>query len=71
MSNPNSDLGEWILRKILNKKVGELVTMSDLIYFGIDSIYIEKVFPQEDTETKHFRISFTNVDYERYSNFIE
>lgn len=71
MANPNSDLGEWILRKILKKKVGELVTMSDLIYFGIDSIYIEKVFPQEDTETKHFLISFTNADYERYSNFIE
>lgn len=71
MSNPNSDLGEWILRKILKKKVGELVTMNDLFYFGIDSIYIEKVFPQEDAEIKHFRISFTNVDYERYSNFIE
>jgi hypothetical protein len=71
MSNPNSDLGEWILRKILKKKVGELVTMNDLFYFGIDSIYIEKVFLQEDAEIKHFRISFTNVDYERYSDFIE
>ncbi len=42
MSNPNKDLGRWLLRDVLHKKEGELVTMSDLNEFGFDCIRVEK-----------------------------
>lgn len=37
MSNPNSDLGEYLLRKVLQKEPGKLVTMFDLNLYRIDS----------------------------------
>lgn len=64
MSNPNSALGEWILRKVLRKAPGELVTMDDLNKFGIDSVIVEKI------SLKHYKISFS-TDYENYESFIE
>ena len=42
MSNPNKDLGKWLLRDILGLKDGTLVTYSILKNSGIDSVYIEK-----------------------------
>lgn len=42
MSNPNKVLGEWILRKILNKKPDSLVTYDDLKIAGFDSVVIYK-----------------------------
>ncbi len=71
MSNPNSDLGEWILRKILKKKVGELVTMDDLMRYGTDSIYIEKCGIDSNTGQKCYKISFTSSDFESYADFID
>ena len=40
MSTHNADLGEWILRKVLHKREGELVTMDDFYRFGIDSVCV-------------------------------
>lgn len=41
-SNPNKALGKWILRDILNIKVGKLVTIDDLERVGIDSVILTK-----------------------------
>lgn len=71
MSNPNSALGEWILRKVLKKKPGELVTMEDLNRFGVDSVYIEKKHRKNDSGCEVFLISFTTSTYESYQNFFE
>lgn len=43
MSNPNKDLGEWILRDILKIPEGKLVTYEMLEEIGIDSIEIRKI----------------------------
>ena len=48
MSNPNKALGDWLLRKMLHKKQGELVTMEDLNKFGIDSVMIINEHKVED-----------------------
>lgn len=71
MSNPNSALGEWILRKVLKKKPGELVTMEDLNRFGVDSVYIEKKHRKNDSGCEVFSISFTTSTYESYQNFFD
>lgn len=42
MSNPNKQLGEWILRKILKVSPGELVTINHLNKAGFDSVVIYK-----------------------------
>ena len=70
MSNPNSDLGKWLLRTVLRKKPGELVTMDDLIRFGIDSVLIEKTNMKDSQGQEKFKISFTTSDYESYEDFI-
>jgi hypothetical protein len=43
MSNPNTELGEWILRDILGLREGELVTKGKLDRIGIDSIKLSKL----------------------------
>ena len=70
MSNPNSALGKWILRTVLQKQPGELVTMDDLVRFGIDSVLIEKTHTQDNTGQEKYKISFTTSDYESYEDFI-
>ena len=70
MSNPNKALGNWILRKVLRKKPGELVTMYDLNYFGIDSIYVEKLPCHDVNEKSVYSLSF-NDGYENYLSFID
>lgn len=42
MSNPNSALGKWILREILQLKPKELLSYDRLIIIGIDSVEISK-----------------------------
>lgn len=42
MSNPNKDLGKWILRDVLHVEEGHLVTYDDLLKIGIDSILFLK-----------------------------
>lgn len=70
MSNPNKALGHWILRKVLRKRPGELVTMYDLNRFGIDSICVEKM-PRINNDGKRvYSLSF-NDGYETYLSFIE
>lgn len=42
MSNPNSELGKWILRDILQIKEGSIVTKEMLDMIGIDSVRLSK-----------------------------
>ena len=55
MTNPNKDLGYWMLRKVLQVPVGQLVTYSMLENVGIDSVVVTKL--AED----HFRIDFAGI----------
>jgi len=71
MSNPNSALGEWLLRKVLKKQPGELVTMDDFVRFGIDSVLVEKTHTSNSAGQEIYKISFTVADYESYESFIE
>lgn len=43
MSNPNSELGKWILRDILELEKGKLVTKEQLDVIGIDSVRLSKM----------------------------
>ena len=70
MSNPNSALGHWILRKVLKIPTGNLVTMADLIRFGIDSVLIEDLHTTNSIGQRQYKISFTNSDYESFTDFI-
>lgn len=67
MSNPNSDLGEWLLRKILKKKEGALVTKLDLDTFGFDSIMVVNTHKVSDEGLKIYRLEFA----ENQNNFQE
>lgn len=68
MSNPNKALGEWLLRKVLQKAPWDLVTMNDLDSLGFDSVCIEDLHRIEDGY-KVYRISFSNTA-ENYQSFI-
>lgn len=61
MSNPNKDLGKWLLRKVLNIKEGELVTYEMLVQVGIDSVIVTK------NSDNDFEIDFKAVNtYEEF-----
>jgi hypothetical protein len=63
MSNPNSALGEWLLRSVLNLKIHELLTYQKLEEIGLDSVVIYK------TESGEYDIDFTNIgSYEQFKN---
>ena len=69
MTNPNSALGEWLLRRIMRKKEGELVTMFDLDRLGFDSVCIERLQSERDTKTKCYRIFFAQTN-ETFESFV-
>lgn len=69
MSNPNNALGEWLLRKVLHIKPGELVTKEHLNLLGIDSVCVRKLNTRNEDGTELYDISFAN-DYESYSSFV-
>lgn len=57
MTNPNSKLGEWILRQILELKERELLTYEKLETLGLDSVVIYK---NSDSE---YEINFSKIGY--------
>lgn len=71
MSNPNAALGEWLLRKVLRKPIGEILTLNDLNTYGIDSVKIISTHRTNKTGEPIFKILFTNGDYEDYASFID
>jgi hypothetical protein len=63
MSNPNKDLGKWILRDILKMPEQEILTYSKLEDIGIDSVRIDKISPSE------FEMNFAKTG--SYEEFIK
>jgi hypothetical protein len=43
MTNPNRDLSDWLLRKVLGLKDGELATIERLDTVGMDSVIVKRV----------------------------
>jgi hypothetical protein len=70
MSMPNATLGRWILRRVLRKRMGDLVTMDDLNRFGIDSVMITNNHMTDLNGRQVYSISFTSTGYESYADFI-
>ncbi len=61
MSNPNSALGKWLLRDVLNLKEGELLTYEKLQAIGLDTAVVYKV------DSEHYDIDFTRIgSYEKF-----
>ncbi len=60
MSNPNSDLGQWILRDVLLLKEGELLTLDLLDRLGFNSVTIYK------DDDLNYRIDVCTTDYQGY-----
>jgi len=62
MSNPNKDLGEWLLDHVLHQPRNLLVTYQDLEDIGIDSVMVTRINNQE------YQIDFKQIDsYERFA----
>jgi hypothetical protein len=55
MSNPNQDLGKWLLRKLLKLKEWELLTYKKLEEVGVDSVEITKI------DSENFEIDFKKL----------
>lgn len=60
-SNPNKDLGKWILRDVLNMPEKELVTYEKLMQVGIDTVQINKF--EDGTYEINFREIGTFENY--------
>ena len=58
MSNPNKELGEWILREVLQLQEKELVTYEKLASLGIDSVAFEK------DKKGNYSLDFRKIDLE-------
>lgn len=63
MTNPNDDLGKWLLRDVLGLEEYELVTYDKLQLFGVDSVIFTKL---SDVD---YKIDFSPIgSYEKYYN---
>jgi hypothetical protein len=63
MTNPNRELGHWMLRRVLQVPVGQLATYGMLENVGIDSVIVTKL------SENHFRIDFAGIG--SYTDFEE
>lgn len=63
MTNPNKDISDWLLRKVLNLAEGELATIEKLDKLGFDSVIIYKV------DDKNYKIDILKTN--SYEKFIE
>ena len=62
MTNPNKALSDWLLRKVLKLKEGEILTYERLMLIGVDSVRITKI------DNKNYKIDFAKTDM--FENFI-
>ena len=63
MSNPNLELGKWLLREVMNLKEKELLTYEKLQVIGIDSVEVYKI------SDKVYKIDFRPMG--TYDEFVE
>ena len=61
MTNPNNALSDWLLRKVLKLKEGQLLTYERLKLLGVDSVRLVKM------DNNNFKIDFAKID--SYDNF--
>ena len=61
MSDPNKNLGKWMLRQVLELKKGQLLTYQYLCEMGIDSVRISKLSEND------YKIDFAPIG--SYENF--
>jgi hypothetical protein len=61
MSNPNSALGQWLLRDILNLQEREILTYEKLETIGLDTVVVYKI------DNEHYDIDFARIG--SYENF--
>ena len=55
MSNPNTDLGDWLIKRVLKVEAGKLATLKNLEEVGVDSVEITK-------QSEHkYRIDFKTI----------
>ncbi|MEM0143388.1 MAG: NgoFVII family restriction endonuclease [Candidatus Micrarchaeia archaeon] len=63
MSNPNSDLGKWLLRKVMNLPERELLTYDKLESIGLDAVVVYKI------DSEKYGIDFAKSgSYEKFFN---
>jgi hypothetical protein len=62
MSYSNKELGEWILRDILELREGELLTYEKLALLGVDSVRIDKTSNLEFVVVVHGFL----INYDKY-----
>ena len=62
MTNPNKALSDWLLRKVLQLKEGELATIEKLDKLGFDSVILIK------NESGDFKIDIMKTN--AYTEFI-
>ncbi len=61
MTNPNSALGKWLLRDVMNLSERELLTYEKLQTIGLDAVVVYKI------DNEHYDIDFTRIgSYERF-----
>ena len=69
MTNPNEDLGKWILREVLNLPEGEIVTYEKLQEIGIDTVQINKF--EDNTYEINFKQTGTFENYKITENIVD
>ena len=62
MTNPNKAMSDWLLRKVLKLKEGELATIEKLDKLGIDSVVVTKL------NVNQYKIDIMKTD--SYSDFL-
>ena len=71
MSNPNIDLGKWLIDEVFHIDPEELITYQILEQYGIDSVIIEKVWDLGKDE-RYYRINFAKTgSYEQFMGRID
>lgn len=66
MSNPNTDLGKWLIDDVFKINPEELITYEMLEKYGIDSVMIERVW-NLDESVRYYRMNFAKTgSYERF-----
>lgn len=63
MSRSNRELGQWILRDVLQLKEGELLRYRKLQDIGIDAVRIDKI------DNTRYEINFSKI--ESFENFLK
>lgn len=58
MSNPNSELGTWLLREVLRLEENEILTYEKLAEIGIESVVFEKV------NDDNYKLDFKQIEDE-------